>query len=82
MKSLTVSELRASLSDVFKAAQYGSERVTVTNHGKLVGAVIGPADFELLQRLEDRADLELVRAALAESGERVPFDDLREELGL
>lgn len=32
--------------------------------------------------LEDRADLDAARAALAESGPRVPYEDVRRELGL
>jgi len=82
MKTVSISELRDSLSETFGAARHASERFTVTSHGKVMGAVIGPDDLELLQALEDKADLELVRAALAESEKRSPFDDLRKDLGL
>ena len=81
-KSITISELRDSLSETFGAARHGGERILVTSHGKLMGAVIGPEDLELLERLEDRADLERVREALAESDGRISFEDLRKELGL
>jgi prevent-host-death family protein len=81
-KSLTISELRESLSETFGAARHGRERITVTSHGKLMGAVIGPDDLELLERLEDRVDLKRVREALAESDERISFEELRKELGL
>lgn len=36
----------------------------------------------ILEELEDRADLEAAEAALAESDERVSYEDLRRELGL
>lgn len=82
MKTLTLSEFRETLSDIFGAVRRGSERIAVTDRGKVMGAVVGPEDLELLQAIEDRADTELVRAALAESDERIPFEALREELGL
>ena len=47
-----------------------------------MGAVIGPHDLKLLERLEDQADLDRVRAALAEGEERISFEELRKELGL
>ena len=34
------------------------------------------------ENLEDRADLDAARAALAEPGSRIPYEDVRRELGL
>lgn len=79
---ITLSVLRKVLSEAFNVARLGGERIEVTHYGKVVGAIIGPDDLELLRALEDRVDLERMRTALAESDERVPFEDLRKELGL
>ncbi len=39
-------------------------------------------DLAALQALEDKQDLEDAQAALAESGEDVPLEHLRDELGV
>lgn len=45
-------------------------------------AIIPVEELELLEQLEDRMDVEAAKAALAESDERVSYQDLRRELGL
>ena len=62
----------------------GGERVVLTRHGRRVAAVVPIADLELLEQLEDAADLDDVRAALADPAnrERVAWDDLKAQLGL
>jgi len=62
--------------------RYTYERVGITKHGRCVAALISAEDLELLTALEDRFDLEAVRAALADSDERVPYELVRKELGL
>ncbi len=39
-------------------------------------------DLAVLEELEDRLDVEAARKALAESGERIPYDRARRELCL
>ena len=51
-------------------------------HGKDVAALISAQDLELLELLEDRYDIELARAALAESNERIPWSEIKERLKL
>ena len=41
-----------------------------------MAAVISIEDLELLEQLEDRYDLELANAALADSDERIPWSNL------
>jgi hypothetical protein len=45
-------------------------------------AIIPVEDLELLEEMEDRMDVQAAKAALAESDERVSYQDLRRELGL
>jgi hypothetical protein len=47
-----------------------------------VAALISAEDLMLLEALEDRADLEEVRRRLAESDERIPYEQVRKELDL
>ena len=56
----------------------------LTRHGKRVAAVVPIADLDLLEQLEDAADLDDVRSALADPGNResVAWVDLKAQLGL
>jgi len=78
--SLSTREFRADLAGVMGRATFGHERIAVTRHGKVAGVLIGIDDLELLEQLEDAADLRAYRAAKSEDdGTRVTLDDLRGE---
>lgn len=79
---IPVTEAREEMAAIIRRAEISSERVMLTRHGRRVAAVVSADDLELLELLEDRADLRLMREALAESDERVPYDKLRADLGL
>ena len=78
---LSVSEARAEFADTLRRVADRGERVRLSRSGKDVAAMVPIADLELLEALEDRADLEAVREAL-KSGRRVPYSELRKKLGL
>jgi prevent-host-death family protein len=79
-ESLSTREFRADLAAVMGRAMFGHERIAVTRNGKVAGVVIGLDDLELLEQLEDAADLRAYRAAkAADDGERVSLDELRGE---
>jgi len=50
-------------------------------HGKAVAALVSVEDLELLEDLEDRLDLEAVRAAREEPG-TVPYEEVRRKAEL
>ena len=79
---IPVTEAREEMAAIIRRAEVASERVMLTRHGRRVAAVVSAEDLELLELLEDRADLGLMREALAESDERIPYDKLRADLGL
>jgi PHD/YefM family antitoxin component YafN of YafNO toxin-antitoxin module len=60
----------------------GKERLILTRRGKKLAAIIPVEDLELLEELEDQLDVAAARAALAESEERLSYEDLRRDLGL
>jgi prevent-host-death family protein len=79
-ESLSTREFRADLAAVMGRATFGHERIAVTRNGKVAGVVIGLDDLELLEQLEDAADLRAYGAAkAADDGERVSLDELRGE---
>lgn len=82
-RTVTTRELRADLANVLGQAQHGGGRIGVTRNGKLTAVVIGVADMEDYEALEDRRDEEAYLAAkAADDGTRVAWEDLKAELGL
>ena len=84
MSERRISEARESFSATVNRVTFGGERVVLTRHGRRVAAVVPIADLELLEQIEDAADLDEVRHALADPAnrERVAWDDLKKQLGL
>jgi PHD/YefM family antitoxin component YafN of YafNO toxin-antitoxin module len=60
------------------------ERIAVRRHGKTAAALVSADDLELLERLEDRIDLEEARASLreAEKGRTVSWARVKKAAGL
>jgi PHD/YefM family antitoxin component YafN of YafNO toxin-antitoxin module len=79
---LPTSKARQKFAEILTGAGYQRRRVMLERHGKNIAAVIPPEDLELLEALENRMDLEAVRAALREGGKPISLEDMRAELGL
>ena len=79
-----ISEARGEFSDLVNRAAYKHERVLLSRHGKAIAAIVSKEDLDLLEALEDQADIEAVRAALAdpENSELIPWEQVKAELGL
>jgi prevent-host-death family protein len=85
-KRMSVVELKQALGDVLNRAEYAGERFVIHRRGKDAAAVIPIEDLRLLERLvrelEDRIDTEAVASARQESGDPVPYEQVRRRLGL
>ena len=79
-KRLTSSSARASFSDIVNRAAYAKERVIVHRRKKPVAAVVPIEDVELLERIEDRIDLEEARKRVHET--TIPWTKIKRQLGL
>ena len=66
MSRMNIRIMRANLSDTVNRTCYQGERIVLTRHGRAVAALVPVADLEALEALENRADLEAARKALAE----------------
>jgi prevent-host-death family protein len=77
---LTASAARQNFSDVVNRAAYGGERIIVHRGKKPVAAVVPIEDLELLEQIEDRADLEEVRRRLKDP--TIPWSKIKKDLGL
>jgi prevent-host-death family protein len=82
MASLELSDVRQKLADTINRVAYGKERILLRRRGKDVAALVSVEDLALLEELEHRSDVEAAREALAESEDRIPYEQARQELGL
>ena len=63
MTTIPISEAREHLADLGNRVSLRGERVVVERRGKNLFALVPVEDLELLERLEDRLDLDAIRAA-------------------
>ncbi len=84
MAERRISEAREEFSNTVNRVAYGGERVVLTRHGKRIAAVVPLEDLELLEALEDAADVEEARRRLADGtqAEWPGWDELKQRLGL
>jgi len=76
------TEARSRLSELMTRVMTAHERIVIERHGRDRVAIVPYEDLELLERLEDEADIAAAEAALAESDERIPWDQVKADLGL
>ena len=81
MTRLAASAVRDTFGDTLNRVAFKGERIVLERHGKPVAALVSVEDLELLEDLEDRLDVEAVRAAREEAG-TVPYEEIRRKAGL
>ena len=79
MVTISVSEMKDTLSEILNRAAYGRERIIIASRGRPKAAVISLEDLELLEELEDAL---AAREAIDEHacGETVSLEELIAEL--
>ncbi len=83
MKRIGARELRNEMSDALNRVAYRGERIAVERRGKEVAVLVPIEDAELLERLEERVDVEEVKRILADPKEKpIPYRKVRKALGL
>lgn len=82
MDPIPFTKARSELSDLFTRVAARGERVVIERHGHERVAIVPIKDMEALERMEDDLDIAAAEAALAESDERVPWEQVKRDLGL
>jgi prevent-host-death family protein len=80
--NMSVAKIRNNLADALNRAAYGGERVILERRGKPVAALVSINDLQLLEQLENEADLSAVRKARKEKGKPVPLAKIKARLGM
>ena len=81
MTEIGVADIRANLADVINRVAYGGERIILQRRGKQVLAVVSMEDLELLNAIEDRADVKASLRARKEKG-TVSLEKVKARLGM
>jgi PHD/YefM family antitoxin component YafN of YafNO toxin-antitoxin module len=82
MTRLTASQLREDMATAINKVAFGGERIVLQRNNKDVAALVPMEDLTLLKELEDRADLEEIKKALAEPGSNIPWEEIKKKLGI
>ena len=79
MTTIPMSEAREQFADLGNRVALRGERVIIERRGKPLFALVPVEDVEFMERLEDKMDLEAVRAAENEPSK--PLEQVFKELG-
>ena len=82
MTTIPITEVREHLADLGNRVSQRGERLIVERRGKNLFALVPMEDVELLERLEDEADIRLAREAMKERGPNIPWEKVKKDLGL
>ena len=82
MAAKTASDVRENWGETLDGVLYRGDRVVITKSGKPAAALVSTEDLALLELIEDRIDIELIRESRSESDERIPFSKIRADLKL
>ena len=81
MTRVAAQKVREDFSRILQRVKKEHERILVQQSGKSVAAVIPIKDLRLLEKLEERLDVEAAREALKEPG-TISHRELKAKLGL
>ena len=79
MNSIPISDARKQLSDLGNRVSLRGERIIIERKGKGLFCFVPLEDLDLLERLEDKMDLEAIRRRLDEPSQSLA--SLKKELG-
>ncbi|MBI2804324.1 MAG: type II toxin-antitoxin system prevent-host-death family antitoxin [Planctomycetes bacterium] len=78
---MKVADIRNQLADAINRVAYAGERIVLERRGKKVAALVSVEDLELLEEMEDQADIRAAKKALKEKG-RIPLAKIKARLGM
>ncbi|MEE9166808.1 MAG: type II toxin-antitoxin system Phd/YefM family antitoxin [Candidatus Neomarinimicrobiota bacterium] len=81
MTTVSIVDMRKHFAEVINTATYTKERFVLMRHNKPVVAIVPMEDYELLEALEDRIDIDDAMAVLRDpEREFLDWDEVKREL--
>lgn len=80
MTMVSVTQARSGFADLVNQVAYGGARIVIGRKGKGRAVLVSLDDAEILEEIEKKADLALLRKRMKEPGE--PWEKVKLELGL
>lgn len=77
---ISLDHARKHFADLIRRVSSGDETIVLTRRNKPVAALVSMEDLELLQTLEDQADIEDARKARNEPGPNICWENFRKTL--
>ncbi len=81
MIKITITEARPQLRKLADRVCHGGERICVERNGEPVFVMVSFEDFEAIEALEEKIDIQEAKKAL-KKGKFIPLEQLESELGL
>ncbi len=81
MVQVGIAEIRDNLADALNKVASSGERVVLARRGKGIAALVSMEDLDLLEKMEDEADLKAAKKARKEKGS-VSLEKIKARLGM
>jgi len=83
MPKMATSEARDNFTELINRAAYSGERTVIRRRGKGMAAIVPMEDFDLLEKVEDLIDRDLLKKARAEvrRAGTIPWEKVKADAG-
>ena len=81
MKTVSLADAKAKLSEVVNSAEYKHERIVIAKRNKPAAVVIGYEEYKKLETLEDMYESKLLEESL-KKGDFVSLDEAAKRLSI
>ncbi len=82
LNKISATDAGKDLSGIVNRMAFGGGPIILTDKGKTMAAIVSLEHLQLLQVLEDEADIADAIKAIEEPGENITTEQMRKELGL
>ncbi|RKY26544.1 MAG: prevent-host-death family protein [Planctomycetota bacterium] len=81
MTSISMTDARHIFTDIANKVMFSGERICIRKNNKPAFAIVPIEDVNMLEALEDKADVQAAKAAM-KKGKFISLDKLARELGV
>ncbi|OIP33940.1 MAG: prevent-host-death family protein [Deltaproteobacteria bacterium CG2_30_66_27] len=83
MPKMATSEARDNFTELINRAAYSGERTVIRRRGKGMAAIVPMEDFDLLEKVEDLIDRDLLKKARVEVRKKgtIPWEKVKADAG-